>query len=271
MRVLLVLIGVVAASWLALVVLAWGFQRSLIYLPDRTAPPPPAGVEAVTLETADGVELGAWYVPARGEPTSAVLVANGNAGNRAARLPLAHGLAARGHAVLLFDYRGYGGNRGRPSEQGLVADAHAALAHLKARPELDRERIVYLGESLGSGVVAALAQEAPPAVLVLRSPFPDLAAVGRTHYPFLPVQLLLRDRFPVAEQVASVDVPVLVVLGTADRIIPPPLSHEVADAAGAQVVAIAGADHNDRALLDGEEFLDAVDSFVRRHSASARG
>jgi uncharacterized protein len=263
---------VVVAAWALVVVLAALFQRQLIYLPDRSSPPTPTGVEEVALRTEDGLTLTAWFVPAAAAADGAtVLVAPGNAGNRALRLPLAQGLAARGHAVLLLDYRGYGGNPGRPSEDGLLADARAALTHLAARADVDRDAIVLLGESLGTGVVAALAGDrlpaplgdAAPAPVVLRSPFTELADVGRSAYPFLPVGLLLRDRFPLVEHLRDHAGPVLVIAGDRDRIVPTALSRQVATALDAPLVTIPGADHNDRALLDGEVYLDAVDRFVR--------
>lgn len=264
-RGVLSLLAILAVVWLAVMVLAWVFQRQLIYLPDRSPPslPPALDVEEVTLTTEDGLVLGAWFVPAVDDPVSTVLVAPGNAGNRSHRMLLAAGLSDRGHSVLLLDYRGYGGNAGRPDEPGLVTDARAAHDHLVARPDVDPERIVYLGESLGSGVVAALASERPPAGLALRSPFPSLADVGAHHYPFLPVRTLLRDRHATTRHLAAYDGPVLVVAGGADTIVPTALSRQVAAAADATYVEVPGADHNDRELLDGSMYLDAVDALAR--------
>jgi uncharacterized protein len=253
----------VLAVWLVLSALAWGLQRHLIYLPDASAPPVPDGVEVVRPVTADGLELEAWLVPAEGEVVATVLLTPGNAGNRSLRMPLAEGLAARGHEVLLLDYRGFGGNPGTPSEDGLLADAAAARASLLDRDDEVAQRLVYLGESIGTGAAAALAAEHPPQVLAMRSPFPSLADVGASHYPFLPVRTLLRERFETLDHLAGVDVPTLIVAGGADTIVPTRLSQQVADATGAEYVEVAGADHNDRALLDGDEYLDAVDAFVR--------
>ena len=117
----------------------------------------------------------------------AVLVAPGNGGNRQGRAGFAEALSRRGLAVLLMDYRGYGGNPGSPNEDGLAADA---LAAAEALEELGYppERTIYFGESLGAGVVAALQAKRPPAGLVLRSPFTELADVGAHHYPWLPVR-----------------------------------------------------------------------------------
>lgn len=257
--------------WLALAGLAATFQRQLIYLPDRRAPESPADVEVVSFRTADGLDLQAWYLapsPPPGVPDSGVtvLAAPGNAGNRAARLPLARGLADRGHGVLLLDYRGYGGNPGRPSEAGLREDALAAHAALARRPDVDDERIALYGASLGTGVVAAIASEAEPIAVVLRSPFPELADVARTALPWLPVRTLLRDRYPVVVDLRDVEAPVLVVLGDRDGVVAPALSRAVAASLEATLVEVPGADHNDLALLAGRELLDAVDRFLRETS-----
>lgn len=249
-------------GWLVLVVLAALFQRQLIYLPDTSSPAVPDDVETVTLRTDDGLELTAWFLSPP-DPLATVLVTPGNAGHRGLRLPLARGLVERGHAVLLLDYRGYGGNPGRPSETGLVIDARAARAHLEQRDDVPPERIAYLGESVGTGVAAALAAEAPPAALVLRSPFPELADVGRAAYPFLPVGTLLRERFAVRDHLEDYDGPVLVVAGSADAIVPTALSRQVADAAGAELVLIEEVGHNDLELLAGDRYLDAVDRHLR--------
>lgn len=256
----------VAGAAVLLLSFLWGYQRQLIYQPD-TAPAPVAsevieGARDLRLHTDDGLELGAWFVPP-GEPDRhlAVLVANGNAGNRASRIPLAAALQDAGFGVLLFDYRGYGGNPGRPTENGLALDARAALRGLTAEIGIPRQRTIYFGESLGAGVVTELATEHPPAGLVLRSPFTDLAAVGQRHFPFLPVRLLLRDRYPVKEQIARIEVPTTVVFGTRDSIVPPAQSRQVAAAAPnlLEQVPVEHADHNDPALLDGPELIAAVE------------
>jgi fermentation-respiration switch protein FrsA (DUF1100 family) len=255
----------VALAVLAVLALLWGFQRRLIYLPFPAAVPAPAEVlscaREVTLRTSDGLTLGGWFVPAgRPDRATAVLVANGNAGNRSLRAPLARALARRGFAVLLFDYRGYGGNSGRPSEEGLARDVRAARRFLVEVAGVPSDRLLYYGESLGAAVVAELATEHAPAGLVLRSPFTDLASVGRIHYPFLPVRTLLRDRYRVVEHLARVKVPTTVVYGSRDSIVPPEQSRAVAEAARGptRVVQIQGADHNDRALLDGEKLIAAI-------------
>lgn len=261
MRIGLVVVSVVVL----LLALLWGFQRRLIYLPDAASVPPAAtvipGAQDITVHTDDGLRLGGWLVPAQHpDRRLAILVANGNAGDRSSRAPLARALAAEGLTVLLFDYRGYGGNDGSPSERGLARDVRAAQRYLVEEAGVPPGRILYYGESLGAAVVTELASQIAPGGLVLRSPFVDLASVGRVHYPFLPVRLLLRDRYPVAEHLARVKAPVAVIYGSADSIVPPNQSRAVAGVASSlkDVVEIAGADHNDVRLVHGPEVVAAV-------------
>ena len=247
-----------------------GIQRRLIYFPD-SSPVPPAGrvidgARDVTLHTSDGLELGAWFVPAGADAQLdlAVLLAPGNGGNRAGRAGLARELSRRGLSVLLMDYRGYGGNPGSPSEEGLSSDADAAV---RALTELGfaPARTIYVGESLGTGVVAALQARTPAAGLVLRSPFTELADVGAHHYPLLPVRLILRDRFEVIQHVASSSVPTTVIYGDRDSVVPPQLSARVADAAPVLVerIVLPGADHNDPVMF-GPAVADAVLRLARQ-------
>lgn len=264
---------VVLVAVVLLLVVVWALQRRLIYLPSQATVPPAGqvllGARDVAFRTTDGLELRGWFVPAAEPDTGmAVLVASGNAGDRSMRAPLARALARRGLAVLLFDYRGYGGNPGSPNEDGLALDVRAARGFLLTAVGVPPERILYYGESLGAAVVVELATEHPPAGLVLRSPFVDLASVARKHYPFLPVGLLLRDRYPVVDGIATVRVPTTVVYGTGDSIVPPAQSRQVAEAAGgpARIVAVPGADHNDPALLDGPQLIGAIVDLADRVS-----
>jgi uncharacterized protein len=263
-RVLQVLAAIVAVIVVVLA-LAYAFQRKLIYLPS-TDPVPAAGTvlpgaRDVRLTTADGLTLGAWYLPAaRSDPGATVLLAPGNAGDRSIRAPLAQALAARGMSVLLLDYRGYGGNPGDPTEAGLAMDVRAARAYLVDDLGVPPERLVYFGESLGAAVVTELATEHPPGGLLLRSPFTELADVAAEHYPFLPVRLLLKDRFPLVAHIRRVHVPTVVVYGSADTVVPSEQSRTVVRVAGGPVTSVEepGADHNDAVLFDGPRLVDAT-------------
>ncbi|WP_396046001.1 alpha/beta hydrolase [Cellulomonas sp. P22] len=258
--------AVVAAVPVVFAATVWFAQHSLLYHPDRD-PVPPAdevlpGARDVELTTADGLTLGAWYLPPSGACTAVVLVAHGNAGNRARRAGLARAIQARGFGVLLMDYRGYGGNAGRPTEAGLALDVRAARTYLLEEAGVAERDLVYLGESLGTGVVTELAVEHPPAALVLRSPLSTLGEAGNALYR-MPVSLLLRERYLVREHVGRLRVPTAVVYGTTDVIVRAEHSRQVAEAAraaGAHVVEVevTATGHADERLVHGDELMDAL-------------
>jgi hypothetical protein len=257
----------------AVLMAVWAGQRRLIYFPIAAVPPAGdygAHVAAVSFSTADNVALRAWWFPAATSPPRAtVLVFNGNAGNRAYRVPLADALRRRGFQVLLADYRGFGGNPGVPTERGLTADSRAVYAYVASRPDVDASRLVYFGESLGAAVAVDLASEHPPAALILRSPFTSMAEIGAYHYSLLPVRWLLRDRFPSIDRIARIRSPLLVIAGDRDRVVPLEHSRRLYDAAGSPkaLKVISGADHNDDELLAGDEMIEAIAEFVARHLA----
>jgi hypothetical protein len=248
----------------------WFTQRWLIYFPSGDVPTVGSvglrGATDVAFQTADGLTLQAWFVPATGANRGVtVLFFSGNGGNRSMRAPLAAALAGRGIATLLVEYRGYGGNPGRPTESGLAADARAARAYLAQRRDVDPSRIVYFGESLGTGVAVRLASEQPPMALILRSPYTSLVDVGRRAYPFLPVRFLLADRFASVDRIGGITCPVLVIAGRRDSVVPAALSEQLFEAVRSpkkRLLMIDGADHNDYELLAGPELIEAVISFV---------
>ena len=249
--------------------LVWVLQRRMIYFPLPQDVPHAASAleraEDVTFETADGLPLHGWFASPAQSNGATVLIFNGNAGDRSSRAPLAAALTRAGFSVLLFDYRGYGGNPGQPTEPGLVADARAARQYVGSRADVDRARLVYFGESLGAAVAVALAVEQPPAALVLRSPFTSLADMARLQFPFLPT-FLLRDRFESLNQISRVDCPVLVITGDRDSVVPPAQSRRLHEAAPGpkRFVQIAGADHNDYELLAGQQLITEVTQFLEQ-------
>jgi len=198
------------------------------------------------LTTADGLGLRAWRLDPVTPRGAAVLYLPGNAGNRAGRIDVARALADEGFVVLLLDYRGYGGNPGRPSESGLALDARAGAAHLQ-RAGFPAERTIYVGESLGTGVATQLAVMDPPAAVLLRSPFTSLGAVASHTLGGLPVGWAVRDRFDTLARIPSVGAPVTVLAGSADALVPPEQSLAVARAAAIlhEVTVLPGVGHND--------------------------
>lgn len=203
-------------------------------------------VEEIVLATPDGERLHAWRVKSTGP---LVLYFGGNAEEVSWMLE-AVGNPSRGETPgvgwLLVDYRGYGASTGSPSEKTLVADARQLYDHVAKLPGVDPERIYAFGRSLGSGVAVALAAERKLRGLVLVAPFDSLAAVAKHHYPYLPVDWLLRHRFDSIARAPALKTPLLCFLAERDEIIPAAHGERLYAAWGGEKkrVLLGGADHN---------------------------
>jgi uncharacterized protein len=197
-------------------------QRDLQYFPSRQDPAPDAlglrGVERLTLATPDGETLVLWFSPAlAGRPT--VLFLHGNAGSIADRADRLAFYQARGLGAAFLSWRGYGGSTGHPTERGLLTDARTALTSLSGLG-IPPDQIVVLGESLGTGVAVQLAAETRVGAVVLEAPFTSAADVAQLTYPWVPVGLLMKDQYRSLDHIADLGAPLLILHGTADRVIP---------------------------------------------------
>jgi fermentation-respiration switch protein FrsA (DUF1100 family) len=168
-----------------------------------------------------------------------------------------------GWGVLMPEYRGYGGNPGEPTEAGLTADAAGAYAYLRAQG-VDPTQILLWGESLGTGLATRLAAEHPVAALLLESPYTSMADIARDRYPFVPVDLLLKDRLDALSRIAAVRAPVLVMQGGRDTVVPPEMGRRMlaATTAPKELWHVAESGHND---LADHGAVEAAASFVARH------
>ena len=218
------IVGVVVAIYLALLALLFLMQRSLLFVPNTQRPDLAeegleGAMQSVELVTADGLRLLAWYRPPAGNPGTLLLYLHGNAGHIGHRGERVRPYLDAGFGVLLPEYRGFGGNPGRPSEAGFYSDARAALDFL-AEQGIAAERIVLYGESLGTGVAVQMAVERDCAALVLEAPYTSVAAVAQSRYWMFPVRALVLDRFDSLSKIARVRCPVFIMHGERDRIIP---------------------------------------------------
>ena len=257
------------AAILYIVVLAglYSFQRRLLFIPDTAVPDPMrAGVPDVAIlhiPTDDGFSLVAWYVPPAHPNGFTVLLLHGNAGNIGNRSGRLRAMRRIGWGVLLLEYRGYGGNAGSPSEDGLTRDARAGLAELQRRG-VAADRVLLWGESLGTALAIRLATENPVAAVLLDSPYTSIVDAAQRQYPYVPVRPLLRDRFDSMSRVARVKAPILVMQGSVDRLVPPAMGRALMAAATVptELWVAEGAGHED---LGPYGAVEAAAAFVRKY------
>lgn len=268
MRRLLGPLGVVFVAWLLMVALMMALESSLIYFPARglAARPADYGLEAEELRVtaADGVRLHGWWIKGRGE--TALVWYHGNAGNISHRLDNARELVGRfGLDVFLADYRGYGLSEGGPSEAGLYADGLAVYDEARARGFSPRA-VVLFGRSLGAAVALEVALARETRAVILETPFRSIPAMARAHYPFVPT-FLIRTRYDSESKIARLRVPVLVLHGDRDEIVPLAHAQRLFDLAPEpkRFFLIRGAGHNDTYVAGGEAYFQAWGEFLQAH------
>jgi fermentation-respiration switch protein FrsA (DUF1100 family) len=253
------------------------FQRRFLYFPDRRLTHPAeagmSGIEELRLTTDDGEMLVAWHFPPReGHPL--ILYFHGNGGALVDRVPRFRMFAASGYGLLAISYRGYGGSTGTPTQTGLMRDGEAAYREARARG-YDGDRIVLMGESLGTGVATALAATHEAAALVLDSPYSSAVDVAAAHYGVLPVRWLMFDQFRSDLAIRNVPIPILIVHGDEDRVIPIRLATRLFELANEpkMFIKVSGGGH---LVLGSAEVFGRVrewidkETVVKCHSGTAR-
>lgn len=223
-RVLGGLVALLVLAYAGVAITLYAIQRQIVFRPD-TRPPDIAAVglptlQAVRLNTASGLDLLAWWLPPASPTRPILLYFHGNGGNLADRANRLRFFAAAGDGVLMPEYPGYGGNPGTPSERSMFATATAALAFLGAQHIDDRTVAVY-GESLGTAVAVYAAAGRPFGAVILESPFTSITAIARQRYWFLPVDLLVRDKFDTLAHIDRIHAPLLIAQGARDDVVPP--------------------------------------------------
>jgi len=241
-------------------------QESFVFFPERVMAGTPADVglryEAVRLRTADGLTLGAWWVPAAPQ-RGALVFAHGNGGNMSHRLQKVRLLHDLGLSVLAFDYRGYGESEGRPSEQGTYRDMDAAIDYVVKERKVPPGKLLYLGESLGGAVAVEAASRRPPAGLILESTFTSVPAMARRYYPWLPVRLLLTIRYDSLARVRGLACPLLVCHSPEDDIVPYSMGRELFDAGpGPKTFVDLFGGHNSGGIAVSPTARSALDAFM---------
>jgi hypothetical protein len=238
-------------AYVVIALLIYIFQRSLQYFPNRNHPGTPAEnglkiAEAITVTTDDELQLNAWFAPPEKDNGKVVVFFHGNAGHMAHRASKVAYFIDAGYGVYLCEYRGYGGNPGSPNEQGLYMDARAGLEWLR-KHGFSEDRLVLYGESIGSGVATQMATEIAPHALIIEAGFSSSADVAKKTYFFLPVDLMVKDRYDNLPKIPKVKTNLLIVHGDEDQVIPISLAKQLFDAANhpKEFITINHGGHND--------------------------
>jgi fermentation-respiration switch protein FrsA (DUF1100 family) len=274
MQLLQSLLFILISVWVLLCLLLYLFQAKFVYFPmsDIALTPTSTGLtyETVTLTTSDQHTIQGWYVP-HPTPRATMLFLHGNGGNISHRLEKLWMYHQLGLSVFIIDYRGYGQSSGKPSEQGTYLDAEAAWHYLNSERAIPAETIIVYGESLGAAVATWLTARYTAGALILESAFTSIEDMGRHYYPYLPVRLLTRFKYPAIDYLPNTHIPVLIIHSAADEIVPFTHGQALYQAANEpkSFLEING-DHNSGFYLSGQRYTDGLDHFISTRFSDIR-
>ena len=274
LRTVSLIVGVAALSYIAACAYLWQAQRRLVFIPEALVDRTPAdvGLEFVEIgiPAPGDSTIAAWWLPRTGSgdiEAPVVLYLHGNDGNLARELGRLEALHRYNLAILAIDYRGYGRSSGPfPSEAQVYDDAVAAWSYLVGVGRIEPRKVIVYGHSLGAAVAVELAlRVTAPCAVVLESAFTSMADMARAAYPWIPVNLLLNQRFDLLHDIGRLQMPILLVHGSADREVPSVMSERVHAAVHApkRLLFVEGAGHEDAMPNGGESLQRAMTELVR--------
>ncbi len=219
--------------------------------------------EDVSLTAKDGVQISGWFIPSQSS-RAVVLFCHGNGGNISHRLQKIMILNRLNLDVLIFDYRGYGKSKGRPSENGLYLDAEAVYDYLLNERKVPPRKIIGYGESLGGAVIAELALRRELGSIIMESSFTSVPDMAKTVAPFIP-GFVYKSRFDSLSKIKNIGYPKLILHSTDDEVVPFEHGRRLFDNAEEpkEFIEMKGG-HNDTFLVSGDLFVSAIDSFIER-------
>ena len=210
------------AIYFLVLVFLYFYQRNLLYHPNEnnySGDKISVDIEKVKIQTADNIELLGWYHEKNLKDYKTLVYFHGNAGSLENRIHKLNHFQDMNINFLIIAWRGFNGNKGKPSERGLYVDGKSAIDWLKKKG-VDEKNLILYGESLGTGVATHLAQNKNYAGVILETPFTSMIDAAKNFYPYIPINLLLKDKFENFKKVKNINIPILVMHGEVDQIVP---------------------------------------------------
>jgi len=253
--------------YILLTVIVFLFQRNLLYHPSidnhlkDDLVIEPTEINKVKITTNDNIDLLGWFYNRDVKKFKTILFFHGNAGSLKNRTYKLNHFKDLDVNFLIIAWRGFSGNKGKPNETGLYEDAKSAIKWLNNKGIKDKDIIIY-GESLGTAVAVEIAQNKNYAGIVLESPFTSMINMGKKYYPFFPVSFLLKDKFESDIKINNISIPILIIHGKVDKIVPYQMGKKMYQLAN-QPKFFYSQEYGDHMVEYDEKLLLALKQFIK--------
>ena len=221
-NILLLFLQIIIFVYILILIFLYFYQRNLMYHPNEnnySDDQITVNIKKVKIITSDNIELLGWYHEKDLKKHKTIIFFHGNAGSLENRIHKLNHFREMDVNFLIIAWRGFSGNKGKPSEKGLYEDGKSAINWLLDKGVQEKDIVIY-GESLGTGVATHLSQNKNFGGLILETPFTSMIDAAKTFYPYIPVGLLLKDKFDNKSKIKNVSIPVLIMHGEVDQIVP---------------------------------------------------
>jgi hypothetical protein len=265
MKYLYLAVSSVVLAYLIIILFVYFYQRSLLYNPSENHylnDKINFNYKEIFIETDKKIKLKSWFIEKDLKNFKTILFFHGNAGNLFNRVYKLNELNKLNLNILIISWRGFSGNKGKPTEKNLYHDAQEAVKWLKAQG-LDNKNIILYGESLGTGIATELASKNNFGGIILESPFTSMADTAKIYYPYLPVNFLLRDRYDSKSKIKDIKTPILIMHGKMDNIVPQKMGLELFEKANNPKFNYFP-ENDDHMMQYNDELLNNIKLFINK-------
>ncbi len=263
MNFFVIILIIFLSTYLFILGTTYIFQRNLLYHPGEdnySGDKLNISIEEIKITTKDNIKLLAWYHQKNLKEYKTILFLHGNAGSLENRIHKINHFRDMNVNLVLLAWRGFSGNKGKPTEQGLYEDARSAIDWIKSKGVLEKNIIIY-GESLGTGVATEISQNKNFGGIILESPFTSMIDAGKDKYPYLPVRFLLKDKYESDKKIKSINIPILIMHGKVDNIVPFHMGKKMYDLAN-QPKFFYFSEYDDHMMEYNEKLIKIMGDFI---------
>ena len=266
MKYLYLTLSSVLIAYLVLVIFIYFYQRNLLYHPSENNYQNDEikfNYDEIFIKVDDEIKLKSWVIDKNFKKLKTLVLLHGNAGNLSNRIYKLNELNKLDINILLISWRGFSGNKGSPTEKNLYEDAEAAIRWLYKK-QVENNQIILYGESLGSGVVLEIAKKNNFNSIILESPFTSIENSAKIYYPYLPVRLLLKDRYDSISKIKMINSPILIMHGKKDDVVPFSMGKELFEKANSPKQSYFTTE-DDHMMEFNSSLLREINDFIKKY------
>ena len=266
MKYLYITLSSLIIAYIVLIIFIYFYQRNLLYHPSENNYQNDKiqfNYDEIFIKVNDEIQLKSWIIKKDFKKLKTLVIFHGNAGHLSNRIYKLNELYKLDINILLISWRGFSGNKGSPTENNLYQDAEASIQWLN-KQGVNNNQIILYGESLGSGVAVEIGKENNFNSIILESPFTSIENSAKIYYPYLPVKLLLKDRYDSINKIKMINTPILIMHGKKDDVVPFSMGKELFEKANSPKHSYFTSD-DDHMMEFNSSLIQRINNFIQKY------